>query len=144
MTRVPVSIFLLIILIIVPLGACNPEGPTGPSAFSIFQVYGLWKMRMESPGCAPAEVLNLDFGPFGVAATGDSVRVIGSWFLDELNPTTHSLSGFIYRISGLASFTMDIQDTKFIEGVFVSNTDFAGAYRELDGCVVRLRGKFLE
>lgn len=144
MTRVPLSILLLIILIIVPLGACNPEGPTGPSAFSISQVYGLWKMRMESPGCAPAEVLNLDFGPFGLAPTQDSVRITGSWFLDEPNPAIHSLTGFIYRISGLAYFTMDILDTKFIEGIFVSNTDFAGAYRELDGCAVRLRGKFLE
>ena len=128
MTRVRIPISVLIFLfLIVPLGACNPEGPTGPSAFSLFQVYGLWKMRMESPGCAPAEMLNLDFGPFGVAATQDSVRVTGSWFLDEMNPATHPMSGFIHRISGLASFTLDLLDTKFIEGVFVSNKDFAGA-----------------
>lgn len=143
MTRVLIPILLLIILI-VPLGACNPEGPTGPSAFSVFRVYGLWKMRMESPGCAPGEVLALDFGPFGLSATGDSVRVTGRWFLDEMNPTTYPLSGFIYKLSGLASFKLDIQDTKSIEGVFVSNEDFAGAYRELDECVVRLRGKFIE
>ena len=143
MARVLIPISLLILLIL-PLGACNPEGPTGPSAFSIFEVYGLWKMRMENPGCAPGEELNLSFGPFGVTAGQDSIRVSGSWFLAEVNPTTYPLNGIIHRISGLASFTMDIQDTKFIEGVFVSNTDFAGAYRELDGCVVRLRGRFLE
>jgi len=139
-----IRILIPILFLILPLGACNPEGPTGPKAFSIFDVYGLWKMRMEGPGCAPAEVINLEFGPFGVTPTADSVRVAGSWYLDEKNPTTRRITGHIYRDSGLAYFSMDDFDTKNIEGIFVSNKVFAGAYRELGGCVVRLRGGFLE
>jgi len=139
-----IRILIPILLLILPLGACNPEGPVGPEKFSLFDVYGLWKMRMESPGCAPAEELLIDFGPFGVTSTADSIKVSGSWFLDEINPKPHQMGGFIFRVSGLAVFTMNDQDTKLIEGVFVSNTNFAGAYRELEACIVRLRGKFIE
>jgi hypothetical protein len=143
MTRTLLPI-LLFFLLLGGSGACNPEGPTGPKPFSIFDVYGIWKMRMEDPGCGPGEVFYMDFGPFGVAPTQDSVQVSGIWYVDEENPETELLNGHIYRESGLAYFTLDILDTEIIEGIFVSNKDFAGGYRELDGCVNRLRGKFLE
>ena len=139
-----IRILIPLLFLILPLGACNPEGPVGPEKFSPNRVYGLWKMRMDSPGCAPAEELLMDFGPFGVTQTGDSIKVSGSWFLDVINPAPHKMGGFLFRVSGLAVFTMNDPDTKLIEGVFVSNTNFAGAYRELEECVVRLRGKFIE
>lgn len=136
--------FIPLLLIIVSLGACNPEGPTGPKTFSIFDVYGLWQLRMASPDCGPAQLFNMDFGPFGISATQDSIQVIGSWYLSEKNPETHKLTGYIYRDSGLAYFSLNDFDTKIVEGIFLSNKEFAGAYRELGTCVNRLRGKFLE
>ncbi len=135
---------LVLLLFLVFLGACNPEGPTGPKPFSLFDIYGLWKLRMDDPSCGPGLVFYLDFGPFGTAPTHDSVRVSGSWYLDEKNPETHQLTGYISRNSGLAYFSLDNFDTKTIEGIFVSNRNFAGAYRESGGCINRLRGKFLE
>jgi len=136
--------FLPLLLLLLAMGACNPEGPTGPKSFSIFDVYGVWKVKMETTTCGPESVFYLDFGPFGTAPTEDSVKVSGNWYLDEENPDTPSLNGHIFRDSGLAFFTLDLFDTQIIEGIFVSNKDFAGAYREVDGCVNRLRGKFLE
>jgi len=133
-----------ILLILVSAGACNPEGPTGPKSFSLFDVYGLWKLQMDNPGCGPADVFLMDFGPFGITPTQDSVQVSGNWWVDEENPETFKLNGHIFRDSGLAHFTLDIHDNEIIEGIFVSNKDFAGAYRELDGCTNRLHGKFLE
>jgi len=136
----PVSLALVLLL-----SGCNPEGPTGPKPFSLFDVYGLWKVRAEEEGCAPARVFNLQFGGFSGPAQGDSVRVVGSWFLDEKNPQARDLTGFIFRWSGLAYFYLNDFRTEIIEGVFVSNRTFAGAYREEEGgCVVRIRGKFLE
>jgi len=140
MTRILIPVLFLLL----SLGACNPEGPTGPKPFSIFDVYGLWKLRMDDPGCGPAEIFYLDFGPFGVTPTQDSIQITGSWYPDQKNPDTQRLTGYIYRDSGLAYFSLDIFDTKIIEGIFVSNRNFAGAYRELGGCVNRLQGKFLE
>jgi hypothetical protein len=145
MTRIRHSIpTLLVLLSMGAVGACNPEGPTGPKSFSLFDVYGIWKVRMDTPDCGPAEEFFLDFGPFGIEPTQDSVRISGTWYLDEKNPDTPGLTGYIYRDSGLAYFRLDDFDTKVIEGIFVSNKNFAGAYRELGGCVNRLRGKFLE
>jgi hypothetical protein len=141
MTRFRVLIPLLLLF---PLGACNPEGPTGPKPFSIFEIYGIWKVRMEGPDCGPAAVFYLDFGPFGIAPTQDSVQVLGNWYLDEMNPDTPRLTGHVFRKSGIAHFSLDNFDTKIIDGIFVSNRDFAGAYRELGGCINRLRGRFLE
>jgi hypothetical protein len=135
---------VLIPLLLWSLAACNPEGPTGPKPFSIVEVYGLWKVRMDDANCGPAGLFYLDFGPFGIAPTQDSVRVSGNWYLNEKNPDTYKLTGHIFRNSGLASFSLDDFDTKIIEGIFVNNRNFAGAYRELGGCVNRLRGKFLE
>jgi hypothetical protein len=135
---------LLSLLIVGGFNACNPEGPTGPKSFSIFDVYGLWKIQMEDPGCGPGELFYMDFGPFGVSPTQDSVRVSGNWYLDQKNPDTFDMTGHIYRDSGLAFFSLDILDTESIEGIFVSNKNFAGAYRKLGGCVNRLQGKFLE
>ena len=142
MTRIRAP--LLILSILLSVGACNPEGPTGPRSFSIFDVYGIWKVRMDDAGCGPAKELFLDFGPFGIEPTQDSVRISGTWYLDQANPDTPKLTGHIFRNSGLAYFSLDDFDTKIIQGIFVSNKDFAGAYRELGGCVNRLRGKFLE
>jgi hypothetical protein len=135
---------LLFLLIVGGFAGCNPEGPTGPKPFSIFDVYGIWKIRMDDPGCGPATVFYMDFGPFGTAPTQDSVRISGNWYLDQKNPTVQDLNGHIYRDSGLAFFSLDFSDEKFIEGIFVSNKNFAGAYRELEGCVNRLQGRFLE
>jgi len=142
MTRI--RFLVPVLFLFLAFGACNPEGPTGPKTFSIFDVYGVWKVRMDDSGCGPAEVFYMDFGPFGVTPTPDSIRVSGTWYLDQKNPTVRDLTGYIYRDSGLAYFSLDDFDTKIIEGIFVSNKNFAGAYRELGGCVNRLRGKFLE
>lgn len=76
--------------------------------------------------------------------TPDSVRVSGSWYLDQENPGIQPLTGHIFRSLGLAYFTLDNFDTKIIEGIFVSMRGFSGAYREPGGCVNRLWGKFLE
>ena len=141
MTRFRVLTLLLLLL---SPSACNPEGPTGPESFSIFKVYGVWKVRMDAPSCGPGTSFYLDFGPFGATAGLDSIRVSGSWYLDEKNPEVQQLTGHIFRNSGLAYFSMDNSDTEIIEGIFVSNRNFSGAYRELGGCVNRLRGKFLE
>jgi hypothetical protein len=86
----------------------------------------------------------LDFGPFGTAPTQDSVRISGNWYPDQKNPPVQDLTGHIFRDSGIAFFSLDFSDEKIIEGIFVSNESFAGAYREIGGCVNRLRGKFLE
>jgi hypothetical protein len=143
MTRlIPPS--LLCLLIMGGFTACNPEGPTGPEPFSIFDVYGIWKVRMDDPGCGPASLFYLDFGPFGTAPTQDSVRISGNWYLDQKNPTPQDLTGHIFRDSGITYISLDVYDEKIIEGIFVSNTNFAGAYRELGGCINRLRGKFLQ
>jgi hypothetical protein len=133
----------LVILVFV-LVACNPEGPTGPDPYSVVDVYGLWKIRAEDEGCAPGRVFNLQFGPLAMPITNDSVRVSGRWFLDQKNPEPRELDGTIHRPSGLAWFVLDIFHTKFIEGVFVSSESFSGAYFEKDGCVVRIKGRFLE
>jgi len=143
MKRIPVLIPILSLLL--PLGGCNPEGPTGPKSFSIYDVYGIWKVRLETPDCGPAAVFYLDFGPFGITPTADSVHIAGNWYLDEKNPDTPKLTGYISRESGMAYFSLNDFDTKIIEGIFVSNRNFSGAYREVDdGCVNRLQGKFLE
>jgi len=139
-TRVLVPLLFLLTL----PAACNPEGPTGPKSFSIFDVYGLWKVRMDNTGCGPAEEFYLDFGGFGIPAKADTVAISGNWYLDEKNPDPAKLTGHISRDSGLAYFSLNDFDTKIIEGIFVSNRNFSGAYRELDGCINRLRGKFLE
>jgi len=78
MTRFLFFFLLFPLLVLGSVVVCNPEGPTGPQDFSIFEVYGLWKLRMDSPGCAPAQVLNLEFGPYSVAHTEDSLRISGS------------------------------------------------------------------
>lgn len=138
---------LLLFFLVLSFGfltACNPSDPTGPKDFSLFEIYGVWKMRLDNTGCGPAEIINVEFAPYGVAATADSVRVAGSWYLDQKNPPTHPVRGHIYRVSGLAVLSMDDRDTKFIRGVFVSNKKFAGGYRELGVCEVRLTGKFIE
>ena len=41
-------------------------------------------------------------------------------------------------------YSLQALDTEIIEGYFVSNKNFAGAYHEVDGCVNRLQGVFLE
>lgn len=133
-----------ILVLFLSLGACNPDSPTGPKPFSIFDIYGLWKVRLDDANCGPAQEFYLDFGPFGITPTADSVSISGSWYLDQKNPDTFKLTGSISRESGLAFFSMDNFDTQIIEGIFVSNKNFAGAYREVDGCINRLRGKFLE
>ena len=140
MTRILIPILFLFL----SLGACNPEGPTGPKPFSIFDVYGLWQLQMDSPDCGPAKIFNMDFGPFGITPSQDSIKIIGSWYLSEKNPDSHKLTGHIYRDSGLAYFSMNDFDTKIVEGIFVSNRDFSGGYRELGGCANRVQGKFLE
>ena len=75
-------LFLPALLLILAVGACNPSDPTGPQEFSLFDIYGLWKLQMEGQGCAPGDLVNLEFGPFGVAATEDSkflARLANSW-----------------------------------------------------------------
>lgn len=139
-----VRLLVPILFLILSMGACNPEGPSGPKPFSIFDVYGLWKMKTDDTGCAPAQVFNIDFGPFGVAPSQDSIRVSGDWYLDEVNPPSHKMTGHIFRDSGIAFFSMNDFDTEIVEGIFVSNRDFSGAYRKLGGCSVRLRGRFIE
>ena len=126
------------------LTACNPSDPTGPKDFSLFEIYGLWKMRLDDTGCGPAEIINVEIGPFGLAATADSVRVSGSWYLDQKNPESFPVRGHIFRVSGLAILSMNDLDTEFIRGVFVSNKKFAGGFRILGECEVRLTGKFIE
>ena len=140
MTRSPFPL----LLILLSLGACNPDGPTRPKGFSIFDVYGVWKLQMDNPTCGPGEVFFLDFGPFGVTPTPDSVQISGSWYVDQKNPLPEKLTGHIFRDTGFAYFSMDIFDTEIIEGYFVSSKNFAGAYQEVDGCVNRLQGVFLE
>jgi len=136
--------FIPILLILLSLGACNADDPMGPKPFSIFDVYGIWKLQMDDPGCGPGELFYLDFGPFGVTPTQDSLKISGSWYAAEKNPDVFKLTGHIYRDSGLAYFSLDILHTEIIEGIFVSNTNFSGAYREADGCTNRLQGKFIE
>jgi hypothetical protein len=138
------SAILIVILTAGGTAACNPEGPTGPKPFLISEVYGVWKVRMDDATCGPAKVLYLDFGPFGITPTQDSIQISGSWYLDQKNPDVQGLTGHIYRDSGLAYINLDKFNPKIVEGIFVSNRNFAGAYREPDGCVNRLRGKFLE
>ncbi len=138
---------LLLFLLLLSMGsfcACNPTDPMAPKEFSLFEIYGLWKMRLDGPECGPAQLINVEIGPYSVAATQDSMRVAGSWYLDEKNPSVHPVRGFIYRVSGLAVLSMNDADTEFVRGVFVSNKKFVGGYREIGSCEIRLVGKFIE
>lgn len=137
--------FLLLFVLAVPLGACNPEGPTGPEPYFWADVLGLWKMRMEEDGCAPDDILNLQVSRFGAGIEGDSVLVGGAWFRDEVNPQSFSLRGHYGVTTGEAHLRLDQHATMRIDGFFISSRDFRGAFiDDTKPCAVRVRGRFIE
>ena len=143
MTRTLLTL-LLALLIAGGFSGCNPTDPTGPKSFSIFDIDGVWKFQMENEGCGPGKFFFMEFARFGVALPPDSAQFSGGWYLDQKNPDTFDFKGYIFHKTGLAFFTLDIQDSQIVEGVFTSSRRFSGAYREVGGCVNRLQGKFLE